>query len=561
MDRVPSTIRWLFDSKHGASGRLIPRWIFLRALGCIYFSAFFSLVFQIRGLIGPDGILPAGEYLRAVSGSVGYGRGLWFAPTLLWLASGPHMLTALCSVGMGASLLLVLNVWPRGMLTICFVCFLSFVSAAQDFSSYQSDGMLLEAGFIALFFSAHGFRPGMGAASPPARASLFLLLWEWFRIYFESGVAKIIGGDPEWRNFTAMDEYYQNGPLPTWIGWYMQHLPHWFHASTVFATLALELVLVWMLFLPRRWRIACFFIVTPWQLVVILTANYTFLNYLVLMLGFLLLDDRFVLRLLPERGKRFFVANATSSAESNSTASESSEPDTMREGSAERGQSEQSRSQSWRGSFGQQCRTQLRILKLSLVAIILSWIFYATTVELIWMFTALPLPTSPVAALEPFRIANRYGLFGIMTRGRYEIEFQGSDDGKTWVAYPFRYKPQDLSTPPGIYAPYQPRFDWNLWFASLGSWRDYPIVPRTEVRLLSNDRDVLTLFAKNPFPHEPPRQVRAVIWQYWFTTMSEKRTQGLWWRRQFLGLYAPTIEREPDGTMRGVEWPTVGPRE
>jgi lipase maturation factor 1 len=148
-----------------------------------------------------------------------------------------------------------------------------------------------------------------------------------------------------------------------------------------------------------------------------------------------------------------------------------------------------------------------------------------------------------------------------MTRGRDEIEFQGFEDGKTWVAYPFRYKPQDLSAPPGIYAPYQPRFDWNLWFASLGSWRDYPIVPQTEMRLLSNDNDVLNLFAKNPFPHGPPRQVRAVLWQYWFTTMSEKRTQGLWWRRQFQGLYAPTIERESDGKIRVVEWPTAGPRE
>ena len=142
MDWLPAAFRWLFDSEHGASDRLIPRWIFLRALGCIYFSAFFSLVFQIRGLIGPEGILPANEYLRAVAHSLGHSRGLWFAPTLLWLASGPHMLAALCWVGMGASLLLVLNIWPRGMLGICFVCFLSFVSAAQDFSSYQSDGML-----------------------------------------------------------------------------------------------------------------------------------------------------------------------------------------------------------------------------------------------------------------------------------------------------------------------------------------------------------------------------------------------------------------------------------
>jgi hypothetical protein len=128
------------------------------------------------------------------------------------------------------------------------------------------------------------------------------------------------------------------------------------------------------------------------------------------------------------------------------------------------------------------------------------------------------------------------------------------------VAYPFRYKPQDLSTPPGIYAPYQPRLDWNLWFASLGSWQDYPIVPRTEVCLLSNDKDVLRLFKSNPFPHGP-HEIRTVLWQYWFTTMSEKRATGLWWRRQFLGLYAPTIARDPDGTIRGIEGPTVGPRE
>jgi hypothetical protein len=508
---------------------MVPRWLFLRALGGIYFSAFFSLIFQIRGLIGPDGILPANEYLRAVVHSLGYSRGLWFAPSLLWLSSGPHMLISLCWAGMIASLLLIVNVWPRGMLAICFICFLSLVSAAQDFSNYQSDGMLLEAGFVALFFAPRGFRPGVGLSSPPSRASLFLLQWEWFRIYFESGVAKMIGGDPEWRHFTAMDEYYQNGPLPTWVGWYVQHLPHWFHAASVFATLALELVLVWMLFLPRRWRIVCFLIVTPWELGIILTANYTFLNYLVLTLGFLLLDDRFLQRFLPQRWKNSLASNSTP---------------------------EQSQAQS-PGAFVDFFKS----VKLSLAGIVLTWIFYATTAQLVWMFSAVPLPMAPVEALEPLRIANRYGLFGIMTRGRYEIEFQGSDDGQNWISYPFRYKPQDPAKPPGIYAPYQPRFDWNLWFASLGSWQDYSIVPRTEVRLLSNDKDVLTLFATNPFPNGPPREVRAVLWQYWFTSASEKHSTGLWWRRQYLGLYAPTLAREPGGENRAVEWTTVAPRE
>jgi hypothetical protein len=566
MDWAPaSAVRWLLDSEHGASDRLIPRWLFLRALGLIYFSAFFSLIFQIRGLIGPEGILPASDYLQAVAHSLGHAR-FWFAPTLLWLSSGPQMLMFLCWAGMVASLLLALNVWPRGTLAVCFVCFLSFVSAAGDFSGYQSDGMLLEAGFIALFFAPPGFRPGLGAKWPPSRASLFLLQWEWFRIYFESGMVKIASGEPQWRNMTAMDEYYQNGPLPTWVGWYVQHLPHWFHALTAYGTLALELGLVWMLFLPRRWRIVCFFIATAWQIGIILTANYTFLNYLVLALGFLLLDDRVLLHRLPKRWKRPLLdrtgtervdvtrPNTTSPTEPDSS---STLQDLVTVSTEER-QSEYGRRENWRDLL----RQQLTVLQRSLTGLMLAWIFYATAVELLWIaFPTLKVPTTPIEALEPFRIANRYGLFAVMTRGRYEIEFQGSEDGQNWQAYPFRYKPQDPSQPPGIYAPYQPRFDWNLWFASLGSWREYPIVINTEVRLLSTDPDVLALFAGNPFPQEPPHQVRAVLWQYWFTTAAEKHRTGMWWRREFLGLYAPTLIRDTDGRIRAVEWPMVPPRQ
>ena len=530
--RPASVIGWLLDGQREAPTRLIPRWLFLRSLGGIYFSAFFSLIFQVRGLIGPDGILPAGSYLHAVAQSLGPWERVWYAPTLLWWLSGTAMLNALGWAGMLASLLLLLNLWPRGMLAICFVCFLSFVSAAQDFSSYQSDGMLLEAGFISYFFAPPGLRPGLGLTHPVRRASRFLLQWEWFRIYFESGAVKLLSGDPQWRHFTAMDEYYQNGPLPTWIGWYVQHLPHWFHAGTVYATLALELGLVWMLFLPRRWRIVCFLIVTPWEIAVILTANYTFLNYLVLALGVLLLDDRFVLGVLRSNWSNHL---RTKPAEFEPAATDSN---------------------TWWDRFRSACS----VVKHSASSVMLLWILYATAVQLIWMFARIPLPTSPVIALEPFRIANRYGLFAVMTRGRYEIEFQGSTDGQNWVAYPFRYKPQELNQPPRIYAPYQPRFDWNLWFASLGSWREYPIVPNTEVRLLSGDHDVLELFAGNPF-REPPRQIRVLLWQHWFTTIAEKRRTGLWWRRQLLGLYAPTVERTADGEIKVIEWPNVQPRE
>jgi hypothetical protein len=531
MDLGPaSVLRWLFDPERGARDRLLPRWLFLRALGVIYFSAFFSLLFQIRGLIGPDGILPAAEYLRAVTNSIGFAR-FWYAPTLFWFSAGNHALMAVCWVGLLASVLLTINILPRGMLFVCFICFVSFVSAASDFSGYQSDGMLLEAGFISLFLAPPGFRPGLAANSPPMRASIFLLLWEWFRIYFESGIAKIASGDPQWRHFTAMDEYYQNGPLPTWIGWYAEHLPHWFHAASAFGTLALELVVVWMLFLPRRVRITCFFIVTPWQIGIILTANYTFLNYLVLALGIFLLDDRFLARFIPQSWK----AQLTRPTQTASEAVVS--PETQ--------------APHWQQIWARQLDTT----KLAITAVMFSWLFYSSTVLLLWMiWPAAPFPSRPVAALQPFRIADRYGLFAVMTRGRYEIEFQGSNDGENWLAYQFRFKPQNPYEAPRIYAPYQPRFDWNLWFASLGHWRSNPIVPRTEERLLARSADVLALFAGNPFP-QPPRQIRVLLWQYWFTSKQEKREQGLWWRRHLLGNYAPTLGRDANGRVIAIEWP------
>jgi hypothetical protein len=543
MSSAPVTIvRRLFDPRESTSHQLIARWLFLRGLGLIYFSAFLSLSFQIRGLIGPQGILPAGEFLQSVAHSLGALR-LWYAPTVLWLQNtgvmlGATMPTALTVIGMVASVLLVLNLWPRLMLLVCFVAFLSFVSAAQDFSGYQSDGMLLEAGFISLFLAPRGLRPGWGADSPPPLAAVLLLLWEWFRIYFQSGLVKLLSGDPTWRNLTAMDEYYQNGPLPTWVGWYIQHLPEWFHKATAGATLLMELVLVFMAFLPRPWRIACFVIVTIWQAGVIVTANYTFLNYLVLLLGILLLDDALLRRYLPARLRRSFPQPDDSS-------SPREEPSQPEESMPARGRS---RSLLHPFSLPAAARRHLSALRLAVTAVLLSWVSYNTFFLLLHMFTRnLPLPAAPVIALEPFRIANQYGLFAVMTPHRYEIEFQGSNDGATWVAYPFRYKPQDVSMRPRIYAPYQPRFDWNLWFASLGDWRHYPIVPRTEELLLTNDGDVLGLFAANPFPNAPPHYVRAVLWQYWFTSLQEKRATGHWWRRQFLGSYAPTIARTPDG--------------
>jgi lipase maturation factor len=559
---TPSFLRWFAGPRPaGPPGHLIPRWLFLRSLGVIYFSAFYSLLFQIRGLLGPDGLLPARAYLEVVAQDVGASR-YWFAPTLLWLNSSDRALMALCWTGLIVSLLLVLNIWPRGMLLICFVMFLSFVTAAQDFSGYQSDGMLLSAGFISVFFAPRGLRPGWGAEEAPSRASIFLLQLLWFSIYFESGLAKYFGGDPSWRDFTAMDQYYQNGPLPTWLGWYVSQMPHWFHASAAVFTVVAELILVWMAFLPRKCRIVCFFIVTFLQINIILTANYAFLNYLVLALGFLLLDDRFLARFLPKRWAapvRGNLAHAVLLPEKDAIIDLNFSPNALAE--AETVATPQPESHvSAVQPLATTARQFASAAYLWIAAFFLAWVLYANAFLILEQaFRALPLPSKPVIALEPFRIADQYGLFGRMTWRRYEIEFQGSDDGVHWIDYPFRYKPQNPAVAPGIYAPYQPRFEWNLWFASLGAWRENTWVLRAEELMLSNDQDVLSLFASNPFPNHPPKQIRAVLWQYWFTDIVTKRATGTWWRRQLLGLYAPSLESAPGGKFTVTGFPDSYP--
>lgn len=491
-----STLQRWFGPDFSGEPLLVARWVWLRALGAIHFSAFYSLAFQIHGLIGPNGILPAAEYLPAVRRALG-AKGYWLAPSLLWLGASNRALTILVVAGFIASVALMLNLWPRMAIAVAGAAFLSFVAAAQDFSSYQSDGMLLEASFLSLFFAPPGLRPGLAAARPPSRASRWLLRWEWFRIYFESGLVKILSGEPQWRNLTAMDKYYENGPLPTWIGWHAQQLPHGFHAASAGYTLLVELFLCWLLFFGRRSRLLLFALTTPLQIGIILTANYAFLNYLVLMLGVLLVDDEW----LSVIGYRLSGPPAT-----------------------------------------RQLITDNR--QLFVPAIVLTTHAVTTTL----MFFSPALPTAIL--LEPTRIVNNFGLFAVMTRARYEIEFQGTADGRTWVAYPFRYKPQDPQKPPRIYAPYQPRFDWNLWFASLGVVEDNQWVMNTEVRLMQNEPTVLRLFAGNPFASRPPAAIRAVEWQYWFTTREERARSGAWWRRQLRGSYAPTARRADDGSIR-----------
>jgi len=391
-----SILRRLFGPEApNGPGHLRPRWLFLRALGLIFFSAFYSLLFQIRGLIGPNGILPSPEYLayaRTAAGAKVY----WLVPTLFWLNSGDHFMMTVTWIGLVASLLLIFNFWPRGMIFVCLLCYVSFVATSQVFGEYQSDGMLMAAGFLSLFLAPSGFRPRLGHEHPPSWASRCSLLWLWFQIYFESGVVKLASHDPEWRHLTALDHYYENGPLPDWIGWYAQQLPHWFHAGTALFTLVAELGLVWMLFLPRRFKIICFLLVTPFQIGIILTANLAFINYLALSLGFLLLDDKFLgalHRRLIEPIKARFTA-AAAEAPTPEAPKPPEVPATVQKMPA--AGSRVLPPIIWREAWQR--------AGIVFAAIMLTWNFYAATAQLVLMFLpTLPLPTAPIVALAQIR--------------------------------------------------------------------------------------------------------------------------------------------------------------
>ncbi len=507
-----------FFAPDSSSRFLGARWLFLRALGVFHFSVFYSLAHQIRGLIGDDGILPVRELFAFVRERDGLAR-FWTLPSLLWIAPDDRGLVALVLIGLAASVLVVGNVAPRASLAVCGVMFLSFVVAAQDFSSYQSEGMLLEATAAGFVLAPRGARPGLGAAHPPSRAARWLVLWECFRIYFESGIAKLASGDPSWRNMTAMDHYYENGPLPTWIGWWAQQLPHGFHAFTAILTLVVELVIVFGMFGPRRVRLATFANLTTLQIGIIATANYCFLNHLVLALGLLLVDDELLERLHPKLALPLPLATAPSR------------------------------------------------LRLRASAAFIGFLFYASIA--VFAFAGAPEPISYLAApaelFAHLRLANRYGLFARMTNVRYEIEFEGSRDGIAYATYPFKYKPQALDEAPGIYAPYQPRFEWNLWFCAIDeegvprgriihvARQTCPWVLTLEARLLARSPFVLALFREDPLHGEPPRFVRATLFRYWMTDPKTLRETHRYWRRERIGVYIDALGVDEDGTIYPVD--------
>ncbi len=458
-------------------------YVFLRLFGLIYLSAFVSFGIQAQGLIGSDGILPLAEMVHAIAGGVGPER-FYLMPMVFWCNASDAAIQAVCWTGAGLSLLLVFNLLPRLSLLLLYILYLSLLYAGQTFMSYQWDTFLLEAGFLALLLS---FRTTPG---------IWLLRWLLFRFMFMSGAVKLLSGDPNWWNLTALSYHFLTQPLPTPLAWYAAHLSPTTLSIATGSTFVVELLLPFLIFCPRRLRFLAACGILLLQSCILITGNYNWFNLQTMLLCLPLFDDAALEKLLPRRLIRRLPA-----------------------------------------ASGQESPRRAVTVIVGALALL---IVFCSLIEMDLRFDGSPPAVARAIqrSIEPMHIVSGYGLFAVMTTSRHEIVVEGSSDGVEWREYAFRYKPGDVARRPPWNIPHQPRLDWQMWFAALEDPRDLNWFPRFLQGLLENRPAVTALLASNPFPSQPPLYIRAQYYDYTYTDRDQK-AQGLWWQRRLLGSYFP----------------------
>ncbi len=469
----------------------VARWVFSRALSAVFFCAFASLLSQVRGLIGVHGVVPAQAFLEAVWKHFG-AVALWHLPTLCWLGASDGVLVGLCVAGLVISLVMLAGFAPGGCALALWTLYLSLASVSSPFLDFQWDGLLLETALLAALALPWNWRAQWENHGPMPRLARLLLWWLLFRLMFESGVVKLASGDASWRSLTALDFHFATQPLPLWTAWYAHHAPRWVLHGTVLILFAFELVVPFLIFAPRRWRHAGAWALIALQLGILLTGNYAFFNLLTIALCLLLFDDAAWPCSLRKR-----VAPAAPSP-----------PAPPR----------------W------------RVRLCAGFAAVLALLSLPPLLQTCGLLSSWP---NPLAALRSF---NGYGLFAVMTTRRPEIIIEGSNDAIIWQAYEFSWKPGDPYTRPRWVAPHQPRLDWQMWFAALGSPEQNPWFGRFLGHVLAGTPEVLALLETNPFPRHPPRYLRAVLYEYRFAGPDDG---GAWWRREAKGLYFPPVSLSP----------------
>ena len=468
-------------------------WIFTRALSLIYLVAFLSLIPQARGLWGSQGVLPIRPFMKNVEQNLDSQR-LWQVPSVFWLSTSDDFIFGAAVTGAvfaGAALLGFAQGW---CLFMCFAFYLSFCSSGQEFMAFQWDSLLLEVGFLALFTVPWNFDFALTVAAEPhwfVRGMFYFIL---FKLMFLSGVVKLMSGDEAWRDFSAMSYHYWTQPLPNPIAPFAHALPDWVHQISTGVTFAVELILPFFMLWPRAraWVAGGFFILS---LMILLTGNYAFFNWLTIALCIWLVPDTVwysVVERLP------FTLHAIPAA-------------------------------------------MFPHPVISAVMGVLALLSVVWCVQLWLPEEVLEYLQPPLRLGQIFHVSNSYGLFATMTKTRPEIVIEGSADGQEWKEYEFKFKAGPLFRRPPLVAPHQPRLDWQLWFAALGSAGNNPWVQTLMLRIAEKSPDVLEFFSSNPFPDVPPKFLRARLYNYEFTSPEEILESDQWWKRTFVREYTPVF--------------------
>ena len=497
-----------FSGLGGDTTYLWPRWMVLRAVGMVYVFIFAGIIDEAQVLIGPRGLVPLGDFFAQLHQVFPLSFHAFLrAPTLFWAGTGPELITALAWGGLFAAMALVLNLWPRMALFGCWLILLSFVVTWGVFSGSQIDQLMLETALLCIPFAPAGLRPGLGASSPPRPMAVFMMRWLLFRIMLESGLVKLIAGDPHWRDFTAMDVMHERSPFPTMAGYLDQQLPHAWHLGEIALTYAAEIAAPMLaVFGGRRGRWAAFILWTVFQAGIQLTNNFGWLNLASAALGLLLLDDQMLLaaarKLRLHRVADFLAARPA-------------EPARPAPGS-------------WR-TVGLRAALWTHFCLAGYLFVILFW----TPVQGFPLALAHTLENFPGG----FHSINAFTLFAKMPPPCRAIEFEGSNDGgRTWRAYEFRYLPQREDRMCPFIAPGYPRFEATLQIVATHPVPS-PLYRLVAEHLLQRDPAVMGLFRSDPFPDRPPRLIRMPAYALTFTDMATHRRTGAFWRKEPKGEY------------------------
>jgi lipase maturation factor len=487
----------------------LTRFLILRLLGAIYAVAFLVAINQILPLIGANGLLPAGAFLNRVADTAGsHGSGFLLLPSIFWFAHSDTFLLSAAWVGFVLSCLVLAGFANALMMVILWILYLSFVNIGQDWYGYGWEIQLLETGFLAIFLCPL-FDPRPFPRIAPPMPVILLFRWLIARIMLGSGLIKI-RGDDVWRNGTALYYHFETQPLPGPLSRWFHFLPRVLLKAGVWFNFLAELVAPLFVFWPRYGRHFAGSLIVIFQITLILSGNLSFLNWLTIVPALACFDDGFWSKLLPRPLVRM--------AQSASTRARPSRP-----------------------------------------MEITSWVL-AVVIGLLSiqpLFNMLSPGQIMNTSFDRLNLVNTYGAFGSVGRERLNIVFEGTmdsiaNDNGHWTAYPYKGLPVALDKQPPQIAPYQLRFDWQIWFASMSSPEEYPWTLTLVRKLLHNDPGAVSLFAGDPFPGKPPRYIRIVLYRYTFAKPGN--AGGQWWNRTRVGdVWLPAMSAEDPRLIEGLD--------